>query len=264
MVLEWTNQYQHFMKKQTKIPHLRDCFPRETPPHTYLEKTWFFNDDNIQFWIISSKERDYSPLAKLKTQKSIFIGIFRMKQLLHTRQNSWCSSIPPRHSSVSAHSPESQLPAPAAGGHCARHTSAEEWVLPGAALNQWLMERCINTSALLPLVWDDPEVSVSHCCRQVDKSPFVICPPLPAAVSHSLSFTAQGNYLELNLCLESPQGIHKASQNHKLSPSYRRNLSTITACLFLPPKSKPIFSMVLDKSILKQHEGVGEPSTKHT
>lgn len=45
-----------------------------------------FNNDNIQVWIVSSKEWCYAPLAKLKAPKSMFLWIFRMKQLLHSKQ----------------------------------------------------------------------------------------------------------------------------------------------------------------------------------
>lgn len=46
----------------------------------------FFNNDNIQAGIVSSKEWCYAPLAKLKAWKNTFLWIFRMKQLLHSKR----------------------------------------------------------------------------------------------------------------------------------------------------------------------------------
>lgn len=63
-------------------------------------------------------------------------------------------------------------------------------------------------------------------------------PSLPKKTTHTCIFVL------------SPLGSHKQNQSHTLSPSSCGNSSTITACLILPPQSKPTLS-VLNKPILK-------------
>ena len=74
----------------------------------------------------------------------------------------------------------------------------------------------------MSLRWAGSEVSISYGCRWLA----TCLPSLPT--SPSLSFTAQENYLHLNLCLvssgEPKKKKKKNSQSHTLSPSQLQRL----------------------------------------
>lgn len=141
---ELTNYYHFFMKNWDRNSTFKRLLLQGNTFSYLFGRNWFFNDGNIQFWIISLKEWDHVPLDKLKAPKITFIWSFQNETTVPFKMNTTDAlSISPLPSHLVAHhlNPSTQhlwlcpraLPQVAAVP-CAWGT--REKALPWAALNQ--------------------------------------------------------------------------------------------------------------------------------